>query len=292
VGALDALPHLGPVTGPELRQSRREPVSAGGQDVHPHMVRERGHLLVEPVPPGDLERDQPHFPRAGGDRQRALDPAHLEHVDGGGAERDSPPDRDRVDETAVEIVGAVDLDRRKQPGHRAGGHDRRHQGPAAEPARARGLDAGRHALERQFQVREVAARQRVAQHAPQRLERVQVRARPDQPDRPAPQLLTERQPQLIALPQPDQPVRRARRVGRDQRAVDRADRGAHHQVGLDARLGKRPQHADLVRAEQPSAAEYERCRHTSSLTRPSEPARDAHSPRITRPREANCSNGR
>jgi hypothetical protein len=266
VGALDALPHPGRVTGPELRQSRREPVSAGGQDMHPHVVRKRGHLLVEPVPPGDLERDQPYLPRPGGDRQRALDPAHLEHVDGGGAERDGPPDRDRIDETAVEIVGAVDLDRREQPGHRAGGHDGRHHRPAAEPARARGLDAGRHALERQFQVREVAARQRVAQNAPQRLERVQVRARPDQPDRPAPQLLAERQPQLIALPQPDQPVGRARWVGRYERAVDGADRSAHHQVGLDARLGKRPEHADLVRAEQPSAAEYERRRHGSSLT--------------------------
>jgi hypothetical protein len=170
MGAFDALSHPGPVPGPELRQSRREPVSAGGQDVHPHVVRKRGHLLVEAVPPGDLERDQPYLPRPGGDRQRALDPAHLKYVDGAGTERDGPPDRDRVDETAVEIVGAVDLDRRKQPWHRARGHDGRHQRPAAEPARARGLDAGRHALERQFQVREVGARQRVAQHAPQRLE--------------------------------------------------------------------------------------------------------------------------
>jgi len=141
---------------------------------------------MEPVPPGDLERDQPHLPRPGGDRQRALDPAHLEHVDGTGTERDGSPDRDRVDQAAVEIMGAVDLYRRQQPGHRAGGHDGRHHRPAAEPARARGLDAGRYALERQFQVGEVAARQRAVQHASQRLERVQVRARPDQPDRPAP----------------------------------------------------------------------------------------------------------
>jgi hypothetical protein len=186
VGAFDGLRHPSPVTVPELCQSRRQPVCAGRQDVHPHVLRERGHLLVEPVPPGDLERDQPHLPRPGGDRQRALDPAHLQHVDGAGAERHGSPDRDRVNQAAVEIVGAVDLHRRQQPGHRTGGQDGRHHGPAAEPARARGLDAGRHAVERQFQVDEVAPRQRAVQHVPQRLERMQVRARPDQPGRPAP----------------------------------------------------------------------------------------------------------
>jgi len=67
---------------------------------------------VEPVPPGDLERDQPHLPRPGGNLERAFDPAHLEHVDGARAERDGPPDRDRVDQAAVEVVGVADLDGR------------------------------------------------------------------------------------------------------------------------------------------------------------------------------------
>jgi hypothetical protein len=125
---------------------------------------------VEPVPPGDLECDQPHLPRPGGNLERALDPAHLEHVDGAGAERDGPADRDRVDQAAVEIVSAADLDRRQQPGHRARGQHGRHHRPGAEPARARGLDAGRHALERKLQIRKVAAGQRVIQHATQRLE--------------------------------------------------------------------------------------------------------------------------
>jgi hypothetical protein len=247
-----------------------------------NMRGQRGHLLVEPVPPGDLERDQSHLPHPGGHLKRALDPAHLQHVHGAGSQRDGPAHRDRVDQAAVEVVRAVDLDRRQQPGHRAGGHDGGHHGPAAEPARARGLDAGRHALERQFQVGEVAPGQRGGQQPAQRLERVQVRAGPDQVGGPAPQLLAEGQPQFVALPHPGQPPRRTRRVGGHERAVDRADRGAHHQVGPHARLGKRAQHADLVRAEQPPAAEHEGRRHQA----PAQPRL------MTRPSEANCSNGR
>ena len=220
---------------------------------------------MEPVPAGDLERHQPHLPRPGGNLELALDPAHLQHVDGARAERHGPPDRDRVDQAAVEVVGSVDLHRRQQPGHRARGHHRGHDRPVAEPPRARALDAGRHALKRQLEVREVAAGQRVAQYPAQRLQGVQVRARAHQPDRPAPELLAERQPQFLALPHPAQPGCGARRIGGHERAVEGADRGPYHQVGPDARLGERPEHADLVGTQQPSAAEHERRRHDSSV---------------------------
>jgi hypothetical protein len=125
---------------------------------------------VEPVPAGDLERDQAHLPGPGRNLERALDAAHLQHVDGAGAQRHGPPDRDRVHQAAVEVVRAADLDRRQQPRHRARRQHGRNDRPAAEPVRARALDASRHALERQLQVGEVATGQRGLQQAAQRLQ--------------------------------------------------------------------------------------------------------------------------
>ena len=70
---------------------------------------------------------------------------------------------------------------------------------------------------------------------------------------------------------PDSPAPRHSSVSRsitasvglagDQRAVERADAGAEHQVGDDAALEQRAQHADLDRAEDAAAAEHERGRH-------------------------------
>ena len=92
---------------------------------------------------------------------------------------------------------------------------------------------------------------------------MQVGAGARQPDRPAPEGLAERLPQRVALPQLVQPRRRARRVGRHERAVDGADRGAHDHVGRDAGLGQGPEHADLVGAEHTPAAEHERRLHAA-----------------------------
>ena len=52
-----------------------------------------------------------------------------------------------------------------------------------------------------------------------------------------------------------------RRVAGDQRAVEGADAGAEDEVGGDAALEERPQHADLDRAEDAAAAEHERGGH-------------------------------
>ena len=49
--------------------------------------------------------------------------------------------------------------------------------------------------------------------------------------------------------------------------------GAHDQVGLDAGLGKSTEHADLVRAQQASAAEDECRGHERSLATRSAPKR-------------------
>ena len=51
-----------------------------------------------------------------------------------------------------------------------------------------------------------------------------------------------------------------RRVGGDEGAVDRADRGAGDDVGADAGLEQRLDHADLDRAADAAAAEHERDR--------------------------------
>src|SRR6478752_8937112 len=113
VGALDADRDLRPVPVAQLGQIGRPAVAAGREHVHPHPVRDGGDLLVEPVPPGDLERDQADLPGPARHGQRALYPAHVQHVDGGGAERYGPAGRDRVDQAAVEEMLAADLDRRK-----------------------------------------------------------------------------------------------------------------------------------------------------------------------------------
>ena len=103
------------------------------------------------------------------------------------------------------------------------------------------------------------AGERVAEHAAQRLDRVQVRAGPGQRDRAAPQVLAEGPAKGVAAPQITQPLRRAGRVGRHERSVDRPHRGADHHVGPDSGLGQRPEHADLVGAEHAAPAEHE-CR--------------------------------
>src|ERR1022692_1579353 len=58
--------------------------------------------------------------------------------------------------------------------------------PAAEPARAGPLDAGGDALKGQLKVGEVARGQHLLQRAPQRLDRMQMRARAGQPEHAAP----------------------------------------------------------------------------------------------------------
>jgi hypothetical protein len=110
----------------------------------------------------------------------------------------------------------------------------RHHWPAAEPARAGALDAGRDAVKRQPEIGEVVPGKHVVQNVPQRLDRVQVGARTSQPRDPAPDGLAERLPHGIAAPQFGQACRRARRVGRHECAIDRAHRRADDHIGPDA----------------------------------------------------------
>jgi hypothetical protein len=226
---------------------------------------------VEAVPAGDLEGDQADLPRPPGNLKWPFDPAHVQHVDGRGAERDRAPHRDRVHKPAVEIVLAVDGDRRQQARNRAGGKHGRYQRPAAEPARGRRLDARRDALERHGQVGKLADRQRLGQHPPERLDRMQVRPRARQPDRSLEDVLGERLAQHLAAPELAELIGRPLRVGRDENPVDGADRGSEDQVRLDPGLVKRQQHADLEGAEYPAATEHERRRHLTSVPEPPRP---------------------
>jgi hypothetical protein len=145
--------------------------------VHADVIGQRSHLLVKSISPGDLEGDKAHLPRSARYRERALDPADLQDVDGAGTERDSPSHRDGMDQAAVDVMLAVDLDRREQARHGAGGQDGGHDRPGAEPPRARSLDAGRDAVEGQLEIGEIVPGKRVLQHVAQRLDRMQVRAR-------------------------------------------------------------------------------------------------------------------
>ena len=60
----------------------------------------------------------------------------------------------------------------------------------------------------------------------------------------------------IRAPDRLQPFRRAIRVGRDEHTVDGADGRANHKVGPDPRVGECGEHANLVRAEHPTSAQY------------------------------------
>jgi hypothetical protein len=254
---LDTYPDHSLVPVTQLRKIWRPLIDSRRQDVNGHPVRHSGHLLVEPVPAGDLERDQADLPRAPGDLERPLDPADVQHVDGRGAEHHSAPHRDGVHEPAVEVVLAVNSDRRQQAGDRAGGKHGRHQRPAAEPARCRRLDARRDAVERHGQLGELGDRQRLGQHPPERLDRMQVRSGAGQPDGTLEDVLGEGLAEHLAAPELAELVGGPFRIGGDEHPVDRPDRGSDDQVRLDPGLVKRQQHADLIGAEDATAAEHE-----------------------------------
>jgi hypothetical protein len=77
---------------------------------------------------------------------------------------------------------------------------------------------------------------------------VQVRAGTRKQDHATQESPAERVPQSLTLPQLAKPCRRARRVGRHERAIDRAHRRADDHIRPDAGLGQGPEHPDLMSA--------------------------------------------
>src|SRR3954466_12740786 len=106
------------------------------------MWRERGHVCRESVPAGDLEGDERDLPRPGWRAQRTVDPPNVQHVDRVGAESYRPTDGDAVHQASVEVVLALQFDRRQQPGYGGGGEHGLDQGAVGEPAFSGSLDAG------------------------------------------------------------------------------------------------------------------------------------------------------
>jgi hypothetical protein len=47
------------------------------------------------------------------------------------------------------------------------------------------------------------------------------------------------------------------KIGGEEGAVDRADRGAEDNIGRDRALGEGPQHSDLMPAEDPASAQHD-----------------------------------
>src|SRR5258708_11540587 len=121
------------------------------------------------MPASDLEGNTANFPRTAGHRQRALDPACVQHIDDASTQGDGSANGDGIDEAAVEVVLAVDLNRWPQPRHRTGGQNGRDDRPAAEPPRASAFEAGRNALNRQLKITAVDSGKHVVQNAAQRL---------------------------------------------------------------------------------------------------------------------------
>ena len=122
-------------------------------------------------------------------------------------------------------------------------------------------------MEGHLQVGEVLGRKRLGQHFPQRLDRVQVSTRLHQPHRTPEYVLAEHHPQGLSLPQLAQPGGRPVRIGRHERAVNRPDGRADHQVGPHPRVSERPQHPHLMRPKQPTAAKHEPNSHASQAFR-------------------------
>src|SRR5215469_6974656 len=113
-------------------------------------------------------------------------------------------------------------------------------------------------MERELEVVEVLGWELFGEQLPQRFDGVQVSAGPDQGDRAPHPGLAEYHTQRLASPEVGEPFGRAVRVGGNEGAVDRADGGADDQVGAYVGFAQGAQHAYLVRAEQPPAAEHER----------------------------------
>ena len=196
-----------------------------------------------------------------GHGQRLLDPSDVEHEDPPRAQLHRPADRDAVHQSAVEVVLAVDPYRRQQARHGGRGEHGRDQRSTVEPVRApaRSTLAATHWNGTGSSSNRRTGRCCSSSRRSGRLECRWVPDRASVPSRPKIELrntvrtTSERQTASSRL-------RRAGRVGGDEDAVDGADRGAQDEVGPDAGVGQRGQHAHLVRAEHPAAAEDERGR--------------------------------
>ena len=149
---------------------------AGRHDVDLDVVRQRGEVAEEAVPARDLERHQRDLPRPARRLERAVEAADVHDEDAVGAERDGAVDRDGVDDAAVDVVLAADLDRRQDARHRRAGEHGVDQRAVDEPVLGRALDRRRDALEAHRQVLDQRDRQRLGERRPQRVVAVQVRA--------------------------------------------------------------------------------------------------------------------
>ena len=170
-----------------------------------------------------------HKNRGGG--QFLLQTPDVQDPDGVGAAGHRPLQRNAVHQATVEEVLVTDPHRREHPRQRARRQNRLDQVSRAEPVLPCAFDAGRHALERHGEVFEGLRGQSVAQQAAKCVVAVQRRSAahdfgdaPDQrtvEDAVVGQRVPDRQQTLA-------PVWRG--IRGDGCAVDRADRGAAHQV--------------------------------------------------------------
>ena len=89
-----------------------------------HLKYVNPRRCVSPAEPGQLISllrlawFHRHFPRLRRHGEWRFDPSYLRDVDGRRREFDRPVERDRCDEAIIELLLAVDLDRRQQARHR------------------------------------------------------------------------------------------------------------------------------------------------------------------------------
>ena len=138
---VDPFAHVGEVPVPQLAQVvEPRPSATRGQDVDVHFVRQVGHRRGEALAAGDLEGHHRHLMGPLRSLQRFLDAANLQHVDLLGAQVQRPLHRDRVHDAAIEVVPPMEVHRRQEPGHCAGGEHRRHERTGVEPRAVGRLD--------------------------------------------------------------------------------------------------------------------------------------------------------
>jgi hypothetical protein len=220
---------------------------------HSHVVGARAASL--PRAPRLLQH-LPPVPRWDG---LLLDAPDLQDEHPAGAELDGPPKGDAVDEAAVEVVTAVDLHGREQAGNRGGGEDGVDDRPTVEPVLRGVLDPGGAALERHRQVVDPLATELRGEGATQGFRGVRCGAGARELPQSGESAGGEDLGGVRRAPQCFQTIGDLRRrAGREDRAVDRPHAGADHEIGADARVEERAEHADLHGTEHSPAAEDHR----------------------------------
>src|SRR2546426_228480 len=179
----------------------------------------------------------------------------------GTSRMDSPPSSSQrrvARQRAVRELAAGDLHRREDGGDRSAGKHRLDRDPRGEADLLAREHVGCDDVAGDLRLLESRDGEVSSEERAQPVRSEQVRALADEAEEAAHQ--TEREDVTAAQAAPDSGEAlhaRAVRPTREEGAVDRTHRGAHHQVGSDAALDERLQHSHLDSTEAAATREHE-----------------------------------